>query len=221
VPFAPHAGITAWTPVRHARHDHRGQAHGTHDRASRAQRAGRSEPGAATIPGRRRPQHQTGRTRRVHRNAFPSTARTGQNGKGRVQVQARLAITADRRRTSASPPYPATPAEEVPPRGASRAGDSDRGQSAGVVRPRGPVRCAGSVIIWGSTPRLYVTGSPRPVSTRGTRPDVTSAEAQRLVELSVRTRSSRRANEILQTASAFLAAAELDRKLRRARASPR
>jgi transposase len=43
---------------------------------------------------------------------------------------------------------------------------------------------------------------------------VTSAEARRVVELEREVRELRRANEILKTASAFFAAAELDRRLK-------
>lgn len=43
---------------------------------------------------------------------------------------------------------------------------------------------------------------------------VTTAEAQRIRELEAEVRELRRANEILKTASAFFAAAELDRKLK-------
>ena len=48
----------------------------------------------------------------------------------------------------------------------------------------------------------------------GHRPGVTSAEAQCIAELERENRDPRRANEILRTASAFFAAAELDRKLK-------
>jgi transposase len=48
----------------------------------------------------------------------------------------------------------------------------------------------------------------------GRRPGVTSAEARRVVELEREVRELRRANEILKTASAFFAAAELDRRLK-------
>ena len=48
----------------------------------------------------------------------------------------------------------------------------------------------------------------------GHRPGVTTAEAQRIAELEREVRELRRANEILRTASAFFAAAELDRKLK-------
>ena len=48
----------------------------------------------------------------------------------------------------------------------------------------------------------------------GDRPGTTSDEARRMVELEREVRELRRANEILRTASAFFAAAELDRRLR-------
>lgn len=48
----------------------------------------------------------------------------------------------------------------------------------------------------------------------GHRPGVTTAEARRIAELERENRELRRANEILRTASAFFAAAELDRKLK-------
>lgn len=48
----------------------------------------------------------------------------------------------------------------------------------------------------------------------GVRPGTTSGDADRLAQLERENRELRRANEILRTASAFFAAAELDRKLR-------
>ena len=48
----------------------------------------------------------------------------------------------------------------------------------------------------------------------GHRPGVTTDEAKRIAELERENRELRRANEILRTASAFFAAAELDRKTR-------
>ena len=48
----------------------------------------------------------------------------------------------------------------------------------------------------------------------GVRPGTTTDDARRLAELEGEVRELRRANEILRTASAFFAAAELDRKLR-------
>ena len=48
----------------------------------------------------------------------------------------------------------------------------------------------------------------------GLRPGVTTAEGQRVAQLERENKELRRANEILRTASAFFAAAELDRKLK-------
>jgi len=48
----------------------------------------------------------------------------------------------------------------------------------------------------------------------GDRPGVTTAEARRIAALEREVKELRRANEILRTASAFFAAAELDRKLK-------
>src|SRR5450756_382496 len=48
----------------------------------------------------------------------------------------------------------------------------------------------------------------------GERAGTTTAEAQRVGELERENRELRRANEILRTASAFFAAAELDRRLK-------
>jgi transposase len=47
----------------------------------------------------------------------------------------------------------------------------------------------------------------------GVRPGTTSIEAERVARLEAENRELRRANEILRTASAFFAAAELDRRL--------
>jgi transposase len=48
----------------------------------------------------------------------------------------------------------------------------------------------------------------------GVRGGTTSVEAERIAQLERENRELRRANEILRTASAFFAAAELDRKLK-------
>ena len=48
----------------------------------------------------------------------------------------------------------------------------------------------------------------------GVRPGTTTAEAERIKQLEAEVRELRRANDILRTASAFFAAAELDRKLK-------
>jgi len=48
----------------------------------------------------------------------------------------------------------------------------------------------------------------------GSRPGLSTDEAQRIAQLERENRELRRANEILRTASAFFAAAELDRRLK-------
>lgn len=48
----------------------------------------------------------------------------------------------------------------------------------------------------------------------GSRPGTTSTDAERIAQLERENRELKRANEILRTASAFFAAAELDRKLK-------
>ena len=48
----------------------------------------------------------------------------------------------------------------------------------------------------------------------GVRPGTTTDDTKRLAELEQENRELKRANEILRTASAFFAAAELDRKLK-------
>jgi transposase len=48
----------------------------------------------------------------------------------------------------------------------------------------------------------------------GVRPGTTSVETERIARLEAENRELKRANEILRTASAFFAAAELDRKLK-------
>ena len=48
----------------------------------------------------------------------------------------------------------------------------------------------------------------------GQRPGTTTSEAQRIKELEREVKELRRANEILKTASAFFAQAELDRRLK-------
>lgn len=48
----------------------------------------------------------------------------------------------------------------------------------------------------------------------GLRPGTTTDEARRIAELEREVRELKRANEILRTASAFFAAAELDRRLK-------
>lgn len=48
----------------------------------------------------------------------------------------------------------------------------------------------------------------------GHAPGTTTADAQRIAQLERENRELRRANEILKTAPAFFAAAELDRKIK-------
>ncbi len=48
----------------------------------------------------------------------------------------------------------------------------------------------------------------------GQRPGITTSDAQRIKELEREVKELRRANEILKTASAFFAQAELDRRLK-------
>ena len=48
----------------------------------------------------------------------------------------------------------------------------------------------------------------------GDRPGITTDDARRIAELERENRELRRANEILRTASAFFASAELDRRLK-------
>ena len=50
---------------------------------------------------------------------------------------------------------------------------------------------------------------------QGTRSGISTSERERIVELERENRELKRANEILRTASAFFAQAELDRKLKK------
>lgn len=72
-------------------------------------------------------------------------------------------------------------------------------------------RVAGQLGINPETLRSWVT---RAEVDAGQRPGMTSAEAARIAELEREVRELRRTNEILRTASAYFAAAELDRRLR-------
>ncbi len=82
----------------------------------------------------------------------------------------------------------------------------DSGSRSGALR-----RVGGQLGINPETLRNWVSQAE---VDEGHRPGVTSAEARRVVELEREVRELRRANEILKTASAFFAAAELDRRLR-------
>ena len=66
----------------------------------------------------------------------------------------------------------------------------------------------------GCTPETLIEWLKREQIDTGQRPGVTSAEAQRIKELERENKELRRANDILKTASAFFAQAELDRRLK-------
>jgi transposase-like protein len=66
----------------------------------------------------------------------------------------------------------------------------------------------------GCVPQTLLEWVKRAEVDAGTRPGTTTAEAQRIKELEREVKELRRANEILRTASAFFAQAELDRKLK-------
>jgi transposase len=80
------------------------------------------------------------------------------------------------------------------------------GESHGVIG-----RIAGQLGIGTETLRNWVNQAQ---IDGGQRPGVTSEDKRRIAELEKEVRELRRANEILKTASAFFAAAELDRRLR-------
>jgi len=67
---------------------------------------------------------------------------------------------------------------------------------------------------FGCVPQTLLDWVKRAEVDAGTRPGITTAELQRIKELERENRELRRANEILRTASAFFAQAELDRKLK-------
>jgi len=66
----------------------------------------------------------------------------------------------------------------------------------------------------GCVPQTLLEWVKRVEIDAGTRPGTTTAEAQRIKELERENKELRRANDILRTASAFFAQAELDRKLK-------
>lgn len=66
----------------------------------------------------------------------------------------------------------------------------------------------------GCVPQTLLEWVKRTEVDAGTRPGTTTADAQRLKELERENKELRRANDILRTASAFFAQAELDRKLK-------
>ncbi len=66
----------------------------------------------------------------------------------------------------------------------------------------------------GCVPQTLLEWVKRAQVDAGARPGTTTAEAQRIKELERENKELRRANDILRTASAFFAQAELDRKLK-------
>jgi transposase len=66
----------------------------------------------------------------------------------------------------------------------------------------------------GCVPQTLLEWVKRAEVDAGTRAGTTTAEAQRIKDLERENKELRRANDILRTASAFFAQAELDRKLK-------
>lgn len=66
----------------------------------------------------------------------------------------------------------------------------------------------------GCVPQTLLEWVKRTEIDTGARPGTTTADAQRIKELEREVKELRRANDILRTASAFFAQAELDRKLK-------
>ena len=66
----------------------------------------------------------------------------------------------------------------------------------------------------GCVPQTLLEWVKRMEIDAGTRPGTTTSEAQRIKELERENKELRHANDILRTASAFFAQAELDRKLK-------
>ena len=66
----------------------------------------------------------------------------------------------------------------------------------------------------GCVPQTLLDWVKRTEIDAGSRPGTTTAEAQRIKDLERENKEQRRANDILRTASAFFAQAELDRKLK-------
>jgi transposase len=80
-----------------------------------------------------------------------------------------------------------------------------------VTRTGALARVAGQLGVTPETLRNWVTQAE---IDGGIRPGTTTEDARRLLELERENRELRRANEILKTASAFFAQAELDRRLK-------
>lgn len=66
----------------------------------------------------------------------------------------------------------------------------------------------------GCVPQTLLDWVKRTEVDSGARPGTTTADAERIKELEREVKELRRANDILRTASAFFAQAELDRKLK-------
>jgi len=66
----------------------------------------------------------------------------------------------------------------------------------------------------GCVPQTLLEWVKRSEVDAGARPGMTTTEAQRIKDLERENKELRRANDILRTASAFFAQAELDRKLK-------
>jgi len=66
----------------------------------------------------------------------------------------------------------------------------------------------------GCVPQTLLEWVKRTEIDAGARPGITTAERERIKELERENKELRRANDILRTASAFFAQAELDRKLK-------
>lgn len=66
----------------------------------------------------------------------------------------------------------------------------------------------------GCVPQTLLEWVKRTEIDAGSRPGMTTAERERIKELERENKELRRANDILRTASAFFAQAELDRKLK-------
>ncbi len=81
----------------------------------------------------------------------------------------------------------------------------------GRTRPPAPARVAKQL---GINPETLRSGVTQAEIDGGVRPGTTTDDAQRIAELERANRELRRANEILKTASAFFAQAELDRRLK-------
>jgi transposase len=107
-----------------------------------------------------------------------------------------------------SMPAPKKYSDELPERATRMALDAiaAEGQRMAAIR-----RVAGQLDVHPEALRTWVK---RAEVDAGTAPGRTSDDAARIAELEREVRELRRANEILKTASAFFAAAELDRKIK-------